>query len=473
MTGNVERFDKLFLRGEPYAAQPDEAEYLEVLARAGYVRKTIAMVFRPCVRVFFLYGHFIATDLLSHAGEDQVFSLMMEQVLLVCAMEVRKGDHFLEICLGSGVNTLAAASRGAARAVGVDISGRALAFAKCNAAINLRPARGETKIETFQGNLFEPLDPQDRFDVVLINPPFELVPAGERYFLHSHGGDDGLDVVRAFLPGLKSRLKPGGRFEMFTWAPGDEQNERVSALVAAALPGYRVEVIQADRLPLEDRIATFRDKPGYRDWKNRLLAQGITHVWGVHVRAVELNVSEIVRIEAKETRRGSFCHLFGVDPGKVIRVTSCQRFRRPVYAASALCFAGAKSFGKERPHANGDDRDHADRKNGAARGWHGRNAGRQGMAAGCRRTGRCCGAQRRRLRYQREFRDGERCSARSAIPPRRRARLRASGSAISMPSSPTPRPTAAIPQSPGCWRRSTCRCSRPPASPSRFRCWSA
>ena len=85
---------------------------------------------------------------------------------------------------------------------------------------------------------------------------------------------------------------------MFTWAPGDRHNERVSTLVAAALPGYRVEVIQADCLPLEQRIATFRNKPGYQQWKNRLEAQGITHVWGVHVRAIESETPEIVRIEA-------------------------------------------------------------------------------------------------------------------------------------------------------------------------------
>jgi SAM-dependent methyltransferase len=297
---NVKRFDRLFLQGEACAAEPAELEHLDVLAKAGYVKKTIGEVFRPCVRVFVLDDHFIATDLLSHTGEDQVFSLMMEQALLVRAMDVRKGDHFLELCLGSGVNALAAASKGAARVVGVDISARAIAFAKANASVNSRPERAEAKLETFQGNLFEPLDPHDRFDLILINPPFELVPRGEGYFLHSHGGEDGLDVVRAFLPGLKSRLKPGGRFEMFTWTPGDAENESVSGLVAAALPGYRVEVIKADCRPLEDRIATFRDKPGYQEWKIRLEAQGITHVWGVHVRAIESHVPEIVHVEARE-----------------------------------------------------------------------------------------------------------------------------------------------------------------------------
>jgi hypothetical protein len=39
ITNNVKRFDMLFLQGEACAAQPAEREYLDVLAKAGYVKK--------------------------------------------------------------------------------------------------------------------------------------------------------------------------------------------------------------------------------------------------------------------------------------------------------------------------------------------------------------------------------------------------------------------------------------------------
>jgi len=131
---NENRFRSLFLKATPLNPDGSERPWMEVLAAAGYVAATPAGNFRPCLRVFFLDDLFIATDLLVHDDEDQVFSLMLEQVFLVRSMDVRKGDHVLELCLGSGVNAIAASRRGAARAVGVDLSQRALTFAATNAA---------------------------------------------------------------------------------------------------------------------------------------------------------------------------------------------------------------------------------------------------------------------------------------------------------------------------------------------------
>ena len=108
------RFRSLFLKAAPLKPDDVERPWMEALAAAGYVLATSTGAFRPCLRVFFLDDLFIATDLLAHDDEDQVFSLMLEQVFLVRSMDVRKGDHILELCLGSGVNAIAAARRGAA-----------------------------------------------------------------------------------------------------------------------------------------------------------------------------------------------------------------------------------------------------------------------------------------------------------------------------------------------------------------------
>jgi SAM-dependent methyltransferase len=298
-----DRFRRLFIAGVPLTPEQAERADLELLAACGYVKTSRTGVIHPCVRVFFLDELFIATDLLSYDGEDQVFSLMDEQVFLVRSMDVRKGDHVLELCLGSGVNAIAAARRGAARVVGVDISERALAFAAANAAVNLARERGEAVLEARLGNLFAPLAADERFDLILANPPFELVPPDTRYFLHSHGGEDGLDVVRALLPGVRQRLRPGGRFEMFTWTPSDGISEWVTDLVLAALPGFRVELRRVDTLPLEVRLAAFRDRSGYAEWWKRLVARGVTQVCGVHIRAHCEEIAGLVRIDATEEVR--------------------------------------------------------------------------------------------------------------------------------------------------------------------------
>lgn len=275
------RFRQLFLHGRPTAAMPDEGADFALFERAGLVRGILAGAFRPCVRVFPLQGAMIATDLLSQDDADQVFSLMFEQVLLVRNLGVRPGDRVLELCLGSGVNSLFAA-RTAASVTGVDVNPRALDFARFNAAVN----PGAVPIECVQGSLFAPLPPDARYDVILINPPFEPVPPGADHFLHSHGGEDGLDVVRACLAEAPARLRPGGRFVMFTWSPGDATSVRVADLAQRAFPAHRIDVLLADEMPLDDRIATFRDAPGYDAWRGRLRAAGITRIWGVLLTAV-------------------------------------------------------------------------------------------------------------------------------------------------------------------------------------------
>jgi SAM-dependent methyltransferase len=299
------RFDTLFLDEKPLTLEDAERPLMDVLASAGYVKTPVAAVVTPCVRVFLLDDLVIATDLTTHDDEDQVFFLTLEQIFLVRSMDVRKGDHVLELCLGSGVNAIAAAHRGAARIVGVDVSERALAFAAANAALNLSRGRGEPPLEALQGSLFDPLAAGDRFDLILVNPPFELVPPNTQHFLHSHGGEDGLDVIRAFLPGVPERLRPGGRFEMFTWSPGDEGSERVTDLVLTVFPGFRVEVRRVDGLPLEARLNTFHNRPGYAEWRDRLASQGLTHVWGVHIRALRDGPAGLARIDATDEVRVS------------------------------------------------------------------------------------------------------------------------------------------------------------------------
>jgi tRNA1(Val) A37 N6-methylase TrmN6 len=300
---DADRFDRLFLDEKPLALEDPERPLMEVLAAAGYVKAAVGAIVRPCVRLFLLDELIIATDLSTQDDEDQVFFLTLEQIFVVRSMDVRKGDHVLELCLGSGVNAIAAARRGAARIVGVDVSKRALAFAAANAALNLSRERGEPPLEALHGSLFDPLAAGDRFDLILVNPPFELVPPDTQYYLHSHGGEDGLDVIRAFLPGVREWLRPGGRFEMITWSPGDERSERVTDLVLAAFPGFRVEVRRVDGLPLEVRLDTFQDRPGYAEWRDRLVSQGLTHVWGVHIRAHRDGPAGLARIDATDEVR--------------------------------------------------------------------------------------------------------------------------------------------------------------------------
>jgi HemK-related putative methylase len=268
-----DRYEALFLRGEPHAGALAPAPVFE---RAGLVERR-GSALAPCVRVFSFHGLFVATDLLARALPDQVFSLMFEQDHLARNMGVRPGDEVLELCLGSGVNALVAAGKGG-RVTGVDVNPRAAAFARFNRALN------GADFEVIEGSLFEPLGDR-RFDLVLVNPPFELVPPGEAWFLHSHGGEDGLSVVREILAGLPAHMKPGGRFEIITWSPATKDGPLLTDLLRAALPDHRLEVQLLEEGPLDEHIDRFEGSRGYGAWRDSLRARGIDRVEFLFARA--------------------------------------------------------------------------------------------------------------------------------------------------------------------------------------------
>ena len=273
------RYARVFLQGQPLLATRQERPLFEQLAACAIVERLGPSIYQPCVRLFPLYGKFVATDLLSHREPDQVFSLMFEQVYLVRNMDVRPDDHVLELCLGSGVNSLFAAET-AASVTGVDINPRALSFAVWNAWLN-EPAG---PFQAHEGSLFTPVEDQG-FDLIVVNPPFELVPEGEQWFLHSDGGEDGLDVIRTILEETPPHLNEGGRFEIITWSPGTEAGPLLVDLLREAFPRHRLHVHVLDVGPVEAHLEPFRKAPGYDAYVDRLHAQGLTDVYFLFARA--------------------------------------------------------------------------------------------------------------------------------------------------------------------------------------------
>lgn len=119
----------------------------------------------------------------------------------------------LDLCTGSGcIAVTVALERPRARVVATDLSGEALGLARENAE-----ALG-ARVELLQGDLYAPLPPDLRFDVIAANPPY--VPSAEipglaRELSHEpalalDGGEEGLAVVRRLVLGAPGHLRPGG-----------------------------------------------------------------------------------------------------------------------------------------------------------------------------------------------------------------------------------------------------------------------
>ncbi|AKM32122.1 ribosomal protein L3 N(5)-glutamine methyltransferase [Pandoraea faecigallinarum] len=121
----------------------------------------------------------------------------------------------LELCTGSGcLAILAAETFPSARIDAVDISPDALDVAK----INVADYSLEDRLSLHLGDLYAPLPPGKRYEVIITNPPYvnegsmQVLPAEYRHEprLALAGGDDGMDVVRRIVAGAREHLTDDG-----------------------------------------------------------------------------------------------------------------------------------------------------------------------------------------------------------------------------------------------------------------------
>ncbi len=122
----------------------------------------------------------------------------------------------LDLCTGSGCVAIAFASRRPCwRTTAVDASAGAAEVARDN-VVRLGFA---WSVGVLDGDLFEPLADDARFELVTANPPYvphgeiAALDAGIRDFeprLALDGGDDGLTTARRIVAVGPSRLEPGG-----------------------------------------------------------------------------------------------------------------------------------------------------------------------------------------------------------------------------------------------------------------------
>lgn len=137
-------------------------------------------------------------------------------VRALAMLEHRSQKRVLDLGTGSGCIGISILSENpAAQVVAVDIAPAAIDMARRNAATHGVAARFDARV----GSWFEPLAEDERFDVIVSNPPYietGVIPtlAVEVRAHDPHraldGGADGLEAYRTILAGARARLKRGG-----------------------------------------------------------------------------------------------------------------------------------------------------------------------------------------------------------------------------------------------------------------------
>lgn len=113
----------------------------------------------------------------------------------------------LEIGPGTGAISITAAYKGAKKILAVDINPDAVR----NTQANIDLHHMKDKVEVRRGNLYEPVQPDERFDTIFWNTPFGFVEANAVPDLEKAVYDPNYKSTETFIKGAQQHLKEGGR----------------------------------------------------------------------------------------------------------------------------------------------------------------------------------------------------------------------------------------------------------------------
>ena len=217
----------LLLNKERPVSAEEEGAYRELIAQR---RERVPLSYITGKRDFMGLTFEVTRDVL--IPEQDTENLAEEIMRHLCG-----GERILDLCTGSGCILLSLLSySNGTTGVGTDLSGKALEIAARNAERLGLLERTAWR----QGDLFDAVGSDERFDLIVSNPPYirsEVIPslAAEVSVyeprLALDGGEDGLYFYRKIIPGSVSRLVTGG---MLFLEIGSDQAEEVSALMRNA-----------------------------------------------------------------------------------------------------------------------------------------------------------------------------------------------------------------------------------------------
>lgn len=164
----------------------------------------------------YIIGHCEFMGLPFSVGEGVLIPRADTEILVERVLAVAKAEGLQTICdfgTGSGCIPISLAYYGKMEAVGVDISPKALAFARENGHNN------HVEVQWLESDLFTNLDAGRTFDCIVSNPPYivaevveELMPEVKDFEPRNalDGGADGLVFYRKITEEAPDWLKDGG-----------------------------------------------------------------------------------------------------------------------------------------------------------------------------------------------------------------------------------------------------------------------
>ncbi len=149
---------------------------------------------------------------------EDVYYPSDDSFLLVENLIVSENDYVLDMGTGCGILAIIAGNT-AKKVVGIDVSESAVINARMNVKLNKMEGRVEVRL----GDLWSALKSNERFGLMLFNPPYLPIPEAEKKedvmnmgILEKawDGGKTGREIIDAFLAKFDDFLEDEGRVQM-------------------------------------------------------------------------------------------------------------------------------------------------------------------------------------------------------------------------------------------------------------------
>ena len=215
----VDNLIKLFVDSQPVKAgliaKQISVNFVDTALEMGLVEKDGEFL-KTSFSLFPCFGKYLVTDQApKNTAINQVMWLWGESYLLGGLVKRVPRRRGIDLGTGSGVHAILASDH-CERVVGADVSPRALAFSKFNAALN-----GKSNIDFFLSDLLNSIE--GTCDLLVSNVPYApdtAAQAGDNFW---SGGLDGFDLLRRVVQALPERLDADGTAHinsLFPNAPG-------------------------------------------------------------------------------------------------------------------------------------------------------------------------------------------------------------------------------------------------------------
>lgn len=228
-------------------------------------------------RITNIYDLFIISDTQNYIGNDRVwYPLDDESILFAKNLGNCKDKSILDVGCGSGVLSIMASKKGARKVIALDLSARALSITKLNCLVN-----SVDNIELVQGKLDE-YQFHDKFDYILINPPFVPMPEGTNYLWSGYGGKDGLSVVHALFNNIDKISHSQTSLSIISMSPGSKFISELEKMFITKFgdKDYSLNIIDVYGKVAPISVATelFKSENKAIEWCQWLDESGYTHM---------------------------------------------------------------------------------------------------------------------------------------------------------------------------------------------------